>query len=188
MLVIPSSYLVGCTQANLGMTPGDVLSTVILAGEAMGTHGSTGSSAPSTTRARIPDSRAASARAARVLSSADQYVGVKYTWGGNTPQTGFDCSGFTKFVFAKQGIDLPRTSRDQAKVGTAVARDFSQMVPGDLMFFAEPGEGISHVAIYAGNGEIIHSSEGYGGVNRLDLNTGRGDWYVQNLVAVRRVM
>ncbi|MEO8621998.1 MAG: C40 family peptidase, partial [bacterium] len=122
-----------------------------------------------------------------VLSTADKYVGTPYTWGGNTPETGFDCSGFTKYVFAKHGIQLPRTSREQARAGQGVSLNFSKLLPGDIMLFAEKGEAISHVAIYVGNGEIIHSSSGYGGVNYLDLNTNRGDWYVQNMVAARRL-
>ncbi len=192
-LVLPL-IVSGCAQGTFGVSPSTVLSTVILAGEAIGTasRGSTSDSRTTTTSgsstARIPRSSAPSAAAARVLSTADQYVGTKYTWGGNTPKSGFDCSGFTKYVFAKHGIELPRTSREQSRAGQAVPVDFSAMRPGDIMLFAEPGEAISHVAIYVGSGEIIHSSSGYGGVNYLDLNTSRGDWYIQNMVAVRRLM
>ena len=68
-----------------------------------------------------------------------------------------------------------------------MAADFRSLRPGDLMFFAERGEAISHVAIYAGNGEIIHSSSSNGGVGYTDLNSG-GEWFVQNFVAARRVL
>jgi N-acetylmuramoyl-L-alanine amidase len=112
---------------------------------------------------------------------------VKYVWGGNTPKQGFDCSGFTKYIFAKYGVALPRTSREQARVGAGIAADFRALRPGDLMFFAEPGEAISHVAIYAGDGRIIHSSSSNGGVGYTDLNAG-GDWFVAYFVAARRVM
>jgi cell wall-associated NlpC family hydrolase len=111
---------------------------------------------------------------------------VHYKWGGNTPSEGFDCSGFTKYVFAKQGIALPRTSREQSRVGGGVRADFASLIPGDLMFFAEPGEAISHVAIYAGNGRILHSSSSNGGVGYTDLNTG-GEWFVTYFVAARRL-
>jgi cell wall-associated NlpC family hydrolase len=120
-----------------------------------------------------------------VVGIAMRYLGVPYVWGGSTPR-GFDCSGFTKYVFAEHGIALPRTSREQSRVGRAVAADFRSLRPGDLMFFAERGEAISHVAIYAGNGEIIHSSSSNGGVGYTDLNSG-GDWFVVNFVAARRV-
>jgi cell wall-associated NlpC family hydrolase len=112
---------------------------------------------------------------------------VPYTWGGNTPESGFDCSGFTRYVFAKQGIQLPRTSRDQARAGQGVALDFAAFLPGDILLFAEPNEAISHVAIYVGDGRIIHSSSALGGVNYLDLRGDGGAWYVQSMVAVRRL-
>jgi cell wall-associated NlpC family hydrolase len=98
-----------------------------------------------------------------------------------------DCSGFTRYVFAAHGVTLPRTSREQAHAGQALPREWEALAPGDIMLFAEPGEAISHVAIYVGNGEIIHSSAAYGGVGYLDLNSSRGDWYVQNMVAARRL-
>jgi cell wall-associated NlpC family hydrolase len=164
------SLLAGCAQGTYAISPTDVLSTVVLAGRVINagsgssSTGSSGSSRPSS-RARFPATPASSATAARVLSTADQYVGVKYTWGGNTPSSGFDCSGFTKYVFAKQGIALPRTSREQVRAGQGVALDADAMLPGDIILFAEPGEAITHVAIYVGNGEIIHSSSAYKGVN-----------------------
>ena len=65
--------------------------------------------------------------------------------------------------------------------------DFRALLPGDILLFAQPGEAISHVAIYVGNGQIIHSSSSYGGVNYLDLNSSRGDWFVQSMVAARRL-
>jgi len=108
-------------------------------------------------------------------------------WGGNTPSQGFDCSGFTKYVFAKYGIALPRTSREQARVGRAIPADFRALRPGDLMMFAEPGRAISHVAIYAGDGRIIHASSSVGGVGYTDLNSG-GEWFYQYFVVARRVM
>ena len=182
--------LSGCALATLGVSPRTVLDAVVLAGEAIGANGTTTttSSKSGNSRARIPASPAPSAMAERVLGTADRYVGVKYTWGGNTPHSGFDCSGFTKYVFANDGIELPRTSREQARAGRAVAPDFNALVPGDIMLFAEPGAAISHVAIYAGNGRIIHSSSANGGVGYRDLNNGRSEWFVQYFVAARRLL
>ena len=190
--VVPSAMLVlsACAQGTLAVSPSTIYDGVVLAGRVInagsGSRTSSGSSRGSST-ARIPRSPAASAAASRVLNTADQYVGVPYVWGGNTPK-GFDCSGFTKYVFARQGISLPRTSREQARAGDGVPLDFDSIRPGDLLLFAEPGEAISHVAIYVGSGRIIHASSAMGGVNYLDLDGSRGGWYVQNLVAVRRVL
>jgi cell wall-associated NlpC family hydrolase len=174
----------GCAPATLGVSPGTILSTVIASLPSASTPDA-GRRAPS--RARIPESGAASAAAARVLRTADAYVGVPYVWGGNSPHEGFDCSGFTKFVFAKYGITLPRTSREQVQAGIAVPADFRALRPGDIMLFAEPGQAISHVAIYAGSGRIIHASSAVGGVGYTDLNTG-GEWFIAYFVAARRLL
>ena len=182
----------GCAQGMISVSPSTVLSAAVMVGEAVGAHRrSTGSSGSgesrSSGRVRIPRSPAPTAVVSRVLETADQYIGVPYVWGGNTPSSGFDCSGFTKYVFAKQGISLPRTSREQVRAGQGVALDLNALLPGDLLLFAEPDDAISHVAIYVGDGQIIHSSAALGGVNYLDLGGNRADWYVQNMVAVRRL-
>ena len=183
--------LTGCAQGMVTLSPSTVLSTVVMIGDAVGARtrssGSSGSGASGSSGVRIPRSPAPTATAARVLETADQYIGIPYTWGGNTPASGFDCSGFTKYVFAKQGIQLPRTSREQARAGQGVALDFAAFLPGDILLFAEPNEAISHVAIYVGDGRIIHSSSALGGVNYLDLRGDGGAWYVQSMVAVRRL-
>ena len=178
--------LTGCAPATLGVSPQSVLATVI-ASIPSSTTTTTTTRGPSAPRRRIPESPPPSAEASRVLRTADSYVGVKYVWGGNTPKEGFDCSGFTKYVFAKYGVALPRTSREQVHAGRAIAADFASLRPGDLMMFAEPGEAISHVAIYAGNGHIIHASSSVGGVGYTDLNSG-GDWFVAYFVAARRIL
>jgi len=184
--VLPLLSTTGCAPATLGVSPDVILSTVIASIPRSGIP-TGGGGGTTTRRSRIPDSPAPSAAAASLLRTADSYRGVKYVWGGNTPSQGFDCSGFTKYIFAKHRIGLPRTSREQSRVGTAIPADFRALRPGDLMFFAEPGEAISHVAVYAGDGWIVHSSSSVGGVGYTDLNSG-GDWFVAYFVAARRVM
>jgi cell wall-associated NlpC family hydrolase len=135
--------------------------------------------------ARFPAPSGASASAQRVIGTAERYIGAPYKWGGTSP-SGFDCSGFVQYVFAKQGVSLPRTARQQAQVGTALAADWRAVSPGDLVMFEENGR-IGHVAIYAGRNRIIHSSSSGGGVRYDDLSTERGDWFVDHMVAARRV-
>jgi cell wall-associated NlpC family hydrolase len=183
--------LCGCAQGVVSLSPSTVISAAVMVGEAVDARGrspgSSGSSTPGTSAARIPRSPAPTATASHVLETANRYIGVPYVWGGNTPESGFDCSGFTRYVFARQGITLPRTSRDQARAGQGVSLDFSAFLPGDILLFAEPDQAISHVAIYVGSGRIIHASSVAGAVSYLDLQGNRGAWYVQNLVAVRRL-
>ena len=101
-----------------------------------------------------------SASASAILATAKTYLGVPYVWGGSTP-SGFDCSGYVQYVFAKHGISLPRTSKQQWSVGTAVSK--SNLVPGDLVFFANTyTSGISHLGIYMGGGQFIHASSSKG--------------------------
>lgn len=106
-----------------------------------------------------PKPKPAPAPSGNVLSIASQYLYVnKYTWGGTTPSGGFDCSGFTQFVFAKAGKSIPRTSGAQYSSATKV----SNPQPGDLVFFSGNGSSITHVGIYTGNGQFIGSQNSTG--------------------------
>ena len=140
-----------------------------------------------TTRTTWPVSTSSAGGAARrVVPAAEQYIGVPYRYGGSSPRTGFDCSGFVQYVYGTQGVDLPRTSRHMAGAGIAVTPSTQSMAVGDLMLFQQGGR-ISHVAIYAGNGRFIHSSSSGHGVRYDDLGTRRGRWFADHLVAARRV-
>ncbi|TDY51027.1 peptidoglycan endopeptidase LytE [Alicyclobacillus sacchari] len=114
-----------------------------------------------------------------ILNFAQSLVGIHYAWGGSSPTTGFDCSGFVQYVFAHFDISLPRQSHDQATVGTPVAQ--SSLQPGDLLFFTDTdsyasqyANHVTHVGIYMGNGNMIESSS---------ANNGEGVVVVHNVFA-----
>jgi cell wall-associated NlpC family hydrolase len=125
--------------------------------------------------------------AASVLDTAAGYLGTPYRFGGTDPATGLDCSAFVQQIFAAHGMPLPRTSRQQAQVGAAVDPGRG-LQPGDLLFFASNGSRIDHVAVYAGGNTIIHATGSGRGVRYDDLATTRGRWFLDNLVAARRVL
>lgn len=107
-----------------------------------------------------PSSSTRTSKASAIIATSKQYIGVKYVFGGTTP-SGFDCSGFTKYVFAKNGVTLPRVSRDQYKKGTSVS--LSNLKPGDLVFFSFAKNGVvDHVGIYVGNEQFINASSSKG--------------------------
>jgi hypothetical protein len=118
-----------------------------------------------------------------MLATARSQMGVRYKWGG-TSRNGFDCSGFTTYVFAKHGINLPRTANAQSNVGRVVQRGALQ--PGDLVFFKTSTYArVTHVGIYIGNDQFIHASSGGGSVR---INSLSENYYNQRYVGARRVL
>lgn len=170
---------------NSALGPVSVIAT-------LGGHGVSVRATPAS-RTKVPSSprrtaAGASAGAARVLATAQRYVGTRYRYGGESPTTGFDCSGFVQYVFGRNGITLPRTSRLQASAGKSLPLAVESLQPGDLLLFASTGRGVNHVAIYVGDNRILHSSAGAGGVLYDDLDSPRGKWYLKRHVASRRVL
>lgn len=125
---------------------------------------------------------------ALVMATADGLVGTRYRFGGSSPKSGFDCSGFVRWVYLQQGIDLPRTARGLSASGARIPARRAELLPGDLLFFAGGGTRISHVAIYAGDGRIIHASSGQRAVRYDDLDSPRGRWFRRHIVSARRVI
>jgi hypothetical protein len=104
-----------------------------------------------------------------MLDTALSYLGVPYRFGGASPRTGFDCSGLVNHVFRQAfGLSLPRTAREIARNGAAVAR--GELLPGDLVFFNTRGFLNSHVGIYLGDSKFVHAPNARGRVRIDDLD------------------
>jgi len=102
---------------------------------------------------------AADRKAQTIISFAKQFLGTPYIWGGSSP-AGFDCSGFTSYIFSQYGISLPHAADEQFKNGIPKKEPY----PGDLVFFTTYAPGPSHVGIYIGNDQFIHASSAAGEV------------------------
>ncbi|MCB6184465.1 C40 family peptidase [Leeia sp. TBRC 13508] len=129
-------------------------------------------------RADVADGKPAKVTGDRVnsddlLMSALSLIGIQYKFGGNTPETGFDCSGFVRYVFSQSvGIALPRSAAEISNIGKNVNRD--ELQPGDLVFFNTMKRAFSHVGIYMGNGKFIHSPRTGSAVQVVDM--GQSYW------------
>ena len=104
-----------------------------------------------------------------ICEYARQFVGNPYRWGGTSLTNGADCSGFTLSVYANYGVSLPHSSKAQANCGTRI--DLSELQPGDLVFYG--GKNIHHVAMYIGNGQVVHAQSTNTGivVSSMNYNT-----------------
>jgi cell wall-associated NlpC family hydrolase len=152
-----------------------LLTLVVLAflaarvGGAMGAH---------LRNARVGHATAIARRQARVVRFARRFLGVRYSYGGSSPRTGFDCSGFTRFVYSHFGIMLPHYSGAQFAMGRRVSR--SGLRPGDLVFF----DGLGHVGMYIGGGRFIHAPHTGTRVSVESLN----GWYGARYDGARRFL
>jgi peptidoglycan endopeptidase LytE len=117
-----------------------------------------------------------------LVDYATQFLGYPYCYGATGPNS-FDCSGFTKTVYQRFGVQLPRVSADQAKAGKKVSK--SDLVPGDLVFFETSQNRISHVGIYIGNNKFIHASSGRG---QIIISALTDSYYKQRFVTAQRVL
>ena len=137
--------------------------------------GGSGSGGGGGGRASAP---APSSRGARVASIATRYLGIPYRWGGSSPSTGFDCSGFVMYLYRQVGVSLPHNAAMQYRHGRAVSR--GSLRRGDIVFF----NGLGHNGIYLGGGRFVHSPSSGDVVKISRLSEG---WYSSRYVGARRV-
>ena len=119
---------------------------------------------------------------AKVVSMAMPFLGTRYRSGGASPN-GFDCSGFTMYLYAKLGYSLPHSATAQYRnCGYAVAK--SDLQPGDLVFFSDSSHAIGHVGIYIGNGQIIHARYSVG---KITIDSLSASYYASRYVGAKRI-
>lgn len=123
----------------------------------------------------------ASTTADAVIAEARKHMGTPYRYGGTTP-SGFDCSGFVRYVFNKNGIHLPRTAAQQYGVGKRVSK--SELQKGDIVFFSHGSGRIHHNGIYIGNGQFIHSATSKG----ISIASINGSYWGPRYVGAKRVI
>jgi cell wall-associated NlpC family hydrolase len=126
---------------------------------------------------RMKTSQSHLAFGTRVVDYAKRFRGVRYVYGGSSPRSGFDCSGFVRFVYAHFGVSLAHSSYAQFGLGRRVSR--AALRPGDLVFF----DGLGHVGIYIGNGRFIHAPHTG---TRVRIQTLAG-WYSSRFDGARRL-
>lgn len=108
------------------------------------------------------------ARAQEILMNALSLTGIKYTYGGNSPETGFDCSGFVRYVFQQAtNLTLPHGARAISQLGQSISMD--QLQPGDLVFFNTLKSAFSHVGIYVGDKRFIHAPSSGGNIHIVNM-------------------
>jgi cell wall-associated NlpC family hydrolase len=154
--------------------------TVAVSRSGSSSAGKTSQSSAGTTS----QSPAGSATGQKVVQKAAQYLGTPYKYGGSSP-SGFDCSGFTQYIYGQFQISLARTAAGQYGYGISVNK--ADLLPGDLVFFHYMGgSGINHVGIYSGNGSFIHSSSGSAG--SVTYSSLSSQYYAANYVGAKRVI
>ncbi|MCA1010004.1 LysM peptidoglycan-binding domain-containing protein [Halobacillus halophilus] len=118
-----------------------------------------------------------------LIKEAKKYLGTPYKWGGESP-SGFDCSGFLQYVFAKEGIGIPRTVASIYAHSSLESVSHSYRQPGDLVFFETYKPGASHAGIYIGNNQFIHSGSTYG----ISIATLTSNYWSSRYIETKRVM
>jgi len=134
-----------------------------------------GHAAPAAKARKLAAAKAAMSQ--RVVRYAKRFIGVRYVYGGSSPRSGFDCSGYVRYVYAHFGVSLTRSSYAQFGDGRRISR--RSLRPGDLVFF----DGVGHVGLYVGNGRFIHAPHTG---TRVQISPLAG-WYSSRFSGARRL-
>lgn len=125
--------------------------------------------------------------AADVVRTAIEVMGSPYTWGG-TSANGYDCSGLIQYAYGQHGIILPRISRDQVRMGQTVEPRLEAVRPGDILGFSVEGDRVTHVGLYVGDGQFIHSASEGVKLSSLTAVDGDSQWWRRHWIVARRIL
>jgi cell wall-associated NlpC family hydrolase len=143
-------------------------------------------SIPTSTR---PAGTGSAVLADSIVETATAVMGRPYEYGGTGEDgDGFDCSGLIQYAYAQHGITLPRRSLDQAREGWDVGRDANALLAGDILTFTNSGGPVTHVGLFIGNGQFIHSASGGVQISLLSPDDPYGRWWYQRWVGARRIL
>lgn len=132
--------------------------------------------------------RKSNAPAGEIVATALTVMGTPYRWGGSDT-SGFDCSGLIRYAYAQHGVTLPRMAVDQARTGSEVGRALEQLAPGDILTFSDQAGGaVTHVGLYIGDGQFIHSARGGVQISALSASDSVGKWWFARWVGARRLL
>jgi len=144
---------------------------------------------PPPTPVDVPADADAPSLRAEVVQTAVSMMGEPYRWGGNDANGGFDCSGLIWYAYRAHGIDIPRVSRSQARVGSPVPTDVPHLLPGDILLFSDDPPRVTHVGLYVGNGRFIHSTSSGVGVGSLEPGSDNYEaWWLDRWLGARRIV
>ncbi len=139
----------------------------------------------------LPEAATGHRLATQIVETALEAMGEPYRWGGTSTEEGFDCSGLVWYAYTAHGVEVPRVSRYQARVGRALPADVSSLQPGDILLFSNRGGVVTHVGLYVGDANFIHATTS-GGVRIGRLGRQEGDandsWYYKRWIGARRVL
>jgi cell wall-associated NlpC family hydrolase len=136
-----------------------------------------------------PAGMGSAALADSIVETATAVMGRPYEYGGTGEDgDGFDCSGLIQYAYAQHGITLPRRSVDQAREGWDVGHDANALLAGDILTFTNSGGPVTHVGLYIGNGQFIHSASGGVQISLLSPDDPYGKWWYERWVGARRIL
>lgn len=164
--------------------PSLLMTCVLLTAQPLAAMNSTDDVNPATANNTSESATTWQSNVQEIIMNALSLTGIKYQYGGNSPETGFDCSGFVRYVFREAAsIALPHNARAISQVGRIISAE--ELQPGDLVFYNTMKSAFSHVGIYLGNNRFIHAPSSGGGIRVVNMDA---DYWASRFDGARRIL